>query len=60
MIAQSLEPGNTSHGLARPGLDMIDIVVVKNAKVWWRDFVVVRVCAEAATGVGDAFWCGGQ
>jgi hypothetical protein len=59
MIAQSLEPGNTSHRLARAGLNVVDVVVVEDAKVWWWDFVVVRA-AEAAAGVGDAFWCGGQ
>jgi hypothetical protein len=37
---------------------MVDIVIVEDAKVWWRGFVVVRA-AEAAAGEGDAFWCGG-
>jgi hypothetical protein len=58
MIAQSLEPGDTSHRLAGAGLNVVDVVVVKNAKVWRRCFVVVR--AEAAAGVGDTFWLGGQ
>jgi hypothetical protein len=37
---------------------MVDIVIVEDAEVWWRGFVVVRA-AEAAAGEGDAFWCGG-
>ena len=55
MIAQSLEPGDTSHRLQRARLDVVDIVVVKDTKIWWWDFIAVRA-VEAATGVGDAFW----
>lgn len=56
MIAQSLKSRNASYRLTRARLDMIDIVVVEDTKVWWWDVGVVRV-AEAATGVGDAFCC---
>jgi hypothetical protein len=56
MIAQSLKPRNTTYRLERAGLDVVDIVVVKDSKVWWRDVVVV----EASAGVGNAFWVGGQ
>jgi hypothetical protein len=56
IIAQSLEPGNTTHRLGRARLDMVDIVIVEDAKVWWRDFVVVRA-AEAAAGEDNAFCC---
>jgi hypothetical protein len=55
MIAQSLEPCDASHRLKRAGLDVVDIVVVKDAKIWWWGFVIVRA-VEAAAGVGDAFW----
>lgn len=34
MIAQSLKSRNASYRLTRARLDMIDIVVVENAKVW--------------------------
>lgn len=33
VIADCLEPGDASSGLGGAGLDMIDVVVVKNAEV---------------------------
>jgi hypothetical protein len=49
-IAQCLEPCNAADGFARAGLDVVDVVVVKNAQVG-------RGGVRAVAGVGDAL-CG--
>ena len=51
LIAQSLKSCDTTHGLARAGLDVIDVVVVDDAQVW-------RAVGAAAAGMGYTCWAG--